>query len=530
MPAFAEKETTMRQVTWKFIPFLAALALLVTGLGMAYAQPVPGGTLDPTTVPKYVTPLVIPPAIPKSTPPMGFAGDYYEIAVREFTPNILPASMNKPTKVWSYCSKSDVAGTLNYPAFTIEATYGTPVRVKWINELRLNPDDPASNYLSHFLPVDPTLHWANPPQGSDPAYGDGARDTRPTFSSTPGHYTGPVPIVTHVHGAHVADDSDGYAEAWTLPAAGNIPAGYATSGTWYDFFKPKAEAAYGQTWDAGSMVFQYPNNQRATTLWYHDHTLGMTRLNVYAGPAGFYIIRGGPDGDAAVIDKKTRSSAVLPGPAPQLGDAPGLVYREIPIVIQDRSFNNDGSLFFPDNRAFFEALNVPPAVPYLDIPFIGANACNGQPSDISPAWNPEFFGNTMVVNGKTWPVLNVEQRRYRFRFLNGCNSRFVILRLVTDGNATAGIDDGVVSPPILNAFAQIGSEGGFLPKVANQSEILIGLAERADTIIDFGKFPVGTELYMVNVGPDTPFGGGVLGVDFFASVYSDCQKFFPIKR
>ena len=106
-------------------------------------------------------------------------------------------------------------------------------------------------------------------------------------------------------------------------------------------------------------------------------------------------------------------AGALPGPAPGLGDPPGLRYYEIPIAIQDRSFNSDGGLFYPDSRAFFEGLTQPPTEPYLDIPFSPDTACSG-PSDVSPIWNPEFFGNTIVVNGKTWPFLEVEQRRYRF--------------------------------------------------------------------------------------------------------------------
>ena len=109
--------------------------------------------------------------------------------------------------------------------------------------------------------------------------------------------------------------------------------------------------------DARQQGLQYENDQRATTMWYHDHTLGMTRANVYAGPAGFYLLRGGPDDDAVV--------GTLPGPAPALGDPPGLDYFEIPIAIQDRSFNDDGSLFYPDNRAYFEGLD--PS--QLQIPF-----------------------------------------------------------------------------------------------------------------------------------------------------------------
>ena len=180
--------------------------------------------------------------------------------------------------------------------------------MKWVNELV----DADGSFLPHLLPVDPTLHWANPPGGV------AGRDMRPRFTETPGPYTGPVPLVTHVHGAvGVGDESDGYAEAWYLPAADNIPEDYATEGTWYDFFAGKAHASYGVTWGPGFATFQYPNPDRASTKWYHDHTLGMTRLNVYAGPAGFYIIRGGPDGDGAVLDTRDGSVARAPGSGAQ---------------------------------------------------------------------------------------------------------------------------------------------------------------------------------------------------------------------
>src|SRR5699024_6160216 len=137
------------------------------------------------------------------------------------------------------------------------------------------------------------------------------------FDSTPGPYTGPVPIVTHLHGAAgVGDESDGYAEAWFLPAATDVPAGAATNGTGYDFFAGEVSDRYGGPWRHGLAPFQHPNEQRAATLWYHDHTLGMTRLNVYAGPAGFFLVRGGPQGDEAVRDSRSGRTAVLPGPAP----------------------------------------------------------------------------------------------------------------------------------------------------------------------------------------------------------------------
>ena len=223
---------------------------------------------------------------------------------------------------------------------------------------------------------------------------------------------------------------------------------------------------------------------RASTIWYHDHTLGMTRLNVYAGPAGFFIIRGGPDGDAAVLDTRTGTPAVLPGPAPKENDKfpSNKTYYEIPIAIQDRSFNTDGSLFYPDTRAFFDGITGP----YI------------PDTDISPIWNPEFFGNMIMVNGNTWPFQTVEKRRYRFRFLNGCDARFLIL----DFSNIPGVE-----------VWQIGNEGGFLAApvnltAVNGNQLLMGPAERADVIVDFTNVPVGNYV-LGNIGPDEPFGGGV---------------------
>ena len=428
--------------------------------------------LDPTTVPKYGQPLIIPPAMPRSSEivlPGGQPADYYRIAMRQFTQHILPPSMGlSPTTVWSYGS-ADHADTFNYPAFTIESQAERPVRVQWINDLV----DAQGHYLPHLLPVDPTLHWANPP---------GPRDGHGHFMETPPPYTGPVPAVTHVHGAHTTEESDGYAEAWYLPAATDIPGGYFSQGSLYDEFRVKFAAQWGVDWTPGTATFQYPNDQRAATLWYHDHTLGMTRLNVYAGPAGFYIVRGGSQ-DLPV--------GVLPGPAPSLGDPPGLSYYEIPIAIQDRWFNTDGSLFYPDSRAFFDGFGGP-YIPY---------------SDIAPYWNPEIFPNMMVVNGRTWPYLQVEPRRYRLRLLNGSNSRFVILKMVT-GDPT--IRPGVAALP----FWQIGAEGGFLPAPVMLEQLLMSPAERADVIVDLSGLAEGTEIYLINEGPDEPFGGGVPGADF----------------
>lgn len=465
---------------------------------------IPGGTLDPTLVPKFVTPLLIPPVMPKAgtvNVKGGKQADYYEISMKQITEQILPAGM-PPTTVWGYGAVTSASKhglkVHNAPSLTIEAQTNRPVRIKWINDLK----DANGNYLPHLLAVDPTLHWANPSGGMD------GRDTRPIFDITPDRYLGPVPTVPHVHGAvGVGDESDGYAEAWYLPDAANIPAGYAREGTWYDFFAGKAAAGYGATWGPGFAVFQYPNLNRASTIWYHDHTLGMTRINVYAGPAGFYIIRGGPAGDKAVLDTRTGLSAILPGPAPKEGDKfpSNKTYYEIPIAIQDRAFNTDGSLFYPDTREFFDGATA------TDPGYIPA-------TDLSPIWNPEFFGNMIMVNGNTWPFLQVEQRRYRFRFLNGCQARFLILNFAN----IPGVE-----------VWQIGNEGGFLAApvnltAMNGNQLLMALAERADLIVDFTNVPVGN-YELLNEGPDEPFSGGKPDFDFDSADHQGTGKIMQFR-
>jgi spore coat protein A len=436
-------------------------ALLWRSGGRAWARPA-GGLLDPRSIPKYAMPLVVPPPMPRSALPgrRGRGFDYYEIAVRQFVQQVLPPRMGLgATTVWGYGSANHPQ-TFNYPAYTIEADWGRPVRVKWINELV----DARGRFLPHLLPVDQTLHWANPPGGSH---------GRDSHGSSQEPYRGPVPFVTHLHGGHSSEESDGYPEAWYLPRAHDIPGGFARAGSRYRRFRVAAQRKLHQAWTPGSAVFQYDNDQRAATMWFHDHTLGMTRANVYAGPAGFYLLRGGP-GEAVegVLPRRDRA--------------------EVPLVIQDRAFTAEGELFYPGSRAFFEGLDRS----QLRIPFMPDPACDG-PSDVAPIWNPELFGDAIVVNGRTWPSLDVQQRRYRFRILNGCNARFLILRL-SNGQP----------------FWQIGNDGGLLPAPAELAELLLGPAERADAIVDFSGVPVGTEIVVQNLGPDEPFGGGTPGVDF----------------
>jgi spore coat protein A, manganese oxidase len=157
---------------------------------------------------------------------------------------------------------------------------------------------------------------------------------------------------------------------------------------------------------------RYQNEQPATMLWYHDHASEVTRLNVYAGLAGLYLIRDSND------------TGLEPNPI----GIPGGAY-EIPIVIQDRTFDEDGQLFYRQ------------------------------------------FGDTAVVNGAAFPFLDVEPRQYRFRFLNGSNARFYNLE----------IGEGP-------SFQQIGSDGGMFDAPVPRERILIGPADRADVIVDFGAF------------------------------------------
>jgi FtsP/CotA-like multicopper oxidase with cupredoxin domain len=510
----------------------AALYTLLTATGAARAQCAPGSIpafpgsdaciLDPMAIPKFVTPLVIPPVMRND----GVA-DSYDIAVRQFKQQILPGGIWNTingrddafpaTTVWSYGPAADPtpavapdpASQFNYPAYTVETRSGTPVGVRWINDL---VDRASGDCLPHLLPVDQTVHWANPPMecNEGPARTD-------CEGVNPAPYAGPVPIVTHVHGAHVEPHSDGFPEAWWLPVC-NQTTGLATHGTFFD------DATGANPGNLGFADFRYRQDQPATTLWYHDHSLGMTRSNVYAGPAGFWLIRGGRNG--RVDNRRTAApwDGVLPGPAPKRGqgvlalNVPGAsarkAVREIPIAIQDRSFKPNGELFYPENRAFFEGV----ALPDLTIPFVPL-------SDVSPIWNPEAFFTTMVVNGVTWPRLEVAPALYRFRLLNGCNSRFLNLKLVAQLPNLQTVE---------LPFYQIGAEQGFLPKVVEVLEgfatplpgngkrplpgsrvaapdpdqaLLMGLAERADVLVDFRGFPAGTIVWLLNTAPDSPFGG-----------------------
>lgn len=459
---------------------------------VAVAQTIPGGTLDPRTIKQFATRLVVPSVMTRSrieSTPQGEPIDCYELDIRQFDQQVLPPGMPS-TSVWGYVPADDPAALLHTPAATIEAVRDRATQVRWRNRLV----DRDNRFLPHLFAVDPTIHWANPEQRPTAA-GVRSTDVTPSFKGahyvpleeftgaggTYSAYRGPVPISVHLHGAMgLGDESDGYPEAWVLPAADNIPEGYARHGRWWPHMRGKATALTGHDVAEDCQLARYPNRNRPSCLWVHDHAMGLTRLNVLAGYTGFYIVREATDTDRPV-DTRTGRLAVLPGDST---DRPGTgeLAHELPLAIQDRSFNEDGSVFYPDSRRYFDATET----------FI-------PDSNISPVWVPDYFGNTIIVNGHTWPYANLTTRRYRLRILNGCNSRALQLDFTQITGAKAHL---------------IGNEAGFLPQVhdlfdaddAVAGRIALGPAERVDIILDLTATPPGRYV-LGNSAPEIVFAG-----------------------
>ncbi len=384
--------------------------------------------LNPNSIPQWTNQLTEPPPVYAAGNITDASGKLirqdYNVSITQFQQQLLPTinSAGQPTgfgktTVWGFEGQAKDAVTgenlgvvQSTPGCTFEAIQGVPVRVKWINDLV----DASGNPLPSLFAVDPTIHWANPNNMEMP---DAA--AAPAFPPGYSQAQSPVPIVIHLHGGETPSASDGNPDAWYTANGLHGPA--------YSTVIPT---------DPNAAVFEYPNEQQPTTLWYHDHALGVTRLNVMAGLAGFYILRSTNDPLAASL------------PSGQY---------EMPLVIQDRSFLSDGSLYFPSD---------------------------GSDPSVHPYWNPTFSGNTLMVNGKVWPNMDVKQGVYRLRILDGSNSRAYTLHLSNGMN-----------------FTQIGSDGGYLKTPAPLNALTIAPAERADLLIDFSNVPTGTKIVLQNADP-----------------------------
>jgi FtsP/CotA-like multicopper oxidase with cupredoxin domain len=271
-----------------------------------------------------------------------------------------------------------------------------------------------------------------------------------------------VPVVMHLHGGHSDFQYDGNPEFFFSP-------GYTVRGPqWVE------------------KKYLYDNGQPAGTLWYHDHALGITRLNVYAGMAGFYIVR--DDFDTGMSGNPL--------------DLPAFPY-EAAFAIQDRMFKDNGELFYP---AF-------PGDPFYADFITGEGAV--LPPDVFPGGGPtalaEFFGDHMVVNGKIWPKMEVEPRNYRLRFLNGCDSRFLVAQFF---EVPAGDTDFTNATGPL-PLTVIGSDQGLASSPTVIDTLLMETGSRYDVVFDFKNVTPGNRVIMKNIGGDEPFGGDIPGPQVF---------------
>lgn len=301
----------------------------------------------------------------------------------------------------------------------------------------------GAHHFSPDLPATPTFGYSTNSSASD-VYGG------PTIEAMKG-----VPLklsVRNALGEHPLDGSlDGDVMGTTATDA-TMPRG--TLHLHGAHSEPKYDGLPDQPFGVGATnTYVYGNDQDATALWYHDHSWGITRLQVTAGLAGQFWLR----------DQYDTGDANNPLHLPTGG-------YEVPLTIQDRMFNADGTFAYP----------------------IGPHCgLQGLPADYPGQWSPESFGDVAVVNGAIEPNMTVNKAVYRFRTLNASNARFYNLQLVrVDNNGTP---TGQTLP--LN---QIGSDGGLLNAPVPMTELLMAPAERADLLVDFSSAPSGSKWRLVN--------------------------------
>ena len=406
--------------------------LFYGGLGWAdtiAATPLAEKLSDPASQPKFVE--IVPNAL---NPGFKFVPDSlggYTVGVgptRQYTGLVNQGGRPVATSLFGYGQN----GAYTWPGKTFEVTSGDgETIVNWENNL--------FGIKEHLLPVDTSLHWAYSLDGYE----------RYTIGSAG------VPIIVHLHGGHSDFQFDGNPEFFFSPGASvvgpqwaGVPGGFTNE-------------------------FHYDNNVPAGNLWYHDHALGITRLNVYAGMAGFYFVRDAQD-------------------TGQSGNPLGLPVfpYEMALAIQDRMFYKGGKLFYP-------AL---PPDPFWGDFITGEGLSNGDVP--KPSALAEFFGDHMVVNGKIWPKADVEPRHYRLRLLNGCDSRFLVIQFRAAGANAIDLDGAEV--PLL--FQVIGSDQGLATTPTETETLVIEPGGRYDVVIDFGQAK-DRRVIMENIGGDAPFGG-----------------------
>jgi spore coat protein A, manganese oxidase len=244
----------------------------------------------------------------------------------------------------------------------------------------------------------------------------------------------PVPVSVHLHGGKTPPESDGY------PTDLIMPKGSRHAGRSHRHGGSHGGQVPGGGGHQGHKEYRYPNGHRAATLWYHDHRMDFTGPQVYRGLAGMYLLR-----------DEVEDSLPLPK-----GE------KEVPLVITDRTFQEDGSFYYPS----------------LD------PTLQGEPGVLALAANG-MFGDTVLVNGAPWPVLEVSNTMHRLRILNASNARIYDLALDP-------------APPGGKPFVQVGSDGGLLEAPVAHDTIVAAPAERFDVVVDFSRYPVGTQVTLKN--------------------------------
>jgi spore coat protein A, manganese oxidase len=382
-----------------------------------------------------------------------------DIEAREFKANMLPPTFvptgGDPaytgTTVWGYVKAGTDTSVARdtYTGPVAIAVRGTPSLFKFSNNLTSTA---TTNALAYLSTIDQSLHWANP--NMIDRYVNIGTPQNPIWVGNPNHYVGDIPMAVHLHGGEDAAATDGGPDSWFTSGGMHGPAFYSMDGNT----------------NGNYCIYRYPNVQESAPLWFHDHTLGATRLNVYMGLAGgYYLIDPNwvhPVGlELLGLDREGGVTPTYTEESPENYDADTLI---IPLVVQDRMFDTNGQLYFP----------------------------TGMAAPDHQYWDMEFLGDTICVNGKLWPYLDVKAQRYEFLMINGSNARSYILSFKSNGQSTVN----AYHPKIW----QVATDQGYLDKPVGLDELIIMPGERSQFIIDFAGIPAGTNLVLNNFGADVP--------------------------